>query len=232
MHYETSTILEYEYRRVFLKKSNAMSSNFLPGCLTSHDEHSILSFDTNCSGSCVKRMTIRTFGIFSNKNCTIDWVRSSFSANNQYWKSTEKFKNEFSLTSNNTAMPRRLHIQVFKTLMLTSITSSLIEQWRYYTEETYTYCGQFLILLYKNHTSSILLQFAAAIWLATLLAIYFRLIPKLPSAGQVHCWNYALIAVRLITQVNTSAWSSSLLANTHAIWYVNIYLFTSDYESK
>ena len=129
MHYETSMILEYEYRRVFLKNFNAMFSNFLPGCLNSHDGHSsLLSFDTNCSEGCVKRMTIRTFGIFSNKNCTIDWVRSSFSVNNQYWKSTEKFKNEFSLTCNDTAMPRTLHIQVFKTLMLTSIKSSLIEQ--------------------------------------------------------------------------------------------------------
>ena len=99
----------------YLKFCQAGSvSNFLAGCLNSYGEHSILIFDGSCIENCVEKVTIWNSNAFSNKECALNWTISSFLVDNQYWKPTKKFENDFALFYNNTAMPQALHVKVFK----------------------------------------------------------------------------------------------------------------------
>ena len=70
------------------------------------------TLETSCTKNCVDKVKIRSFKISSNTKCTLDWTNSSFSANKQYWKSTELFMNDFVLVLNNTARQRDLKIKV------------------------------------------------------------------------------------------------------------------------
>ena len=71
-------------------------------------------FDTSCSKNCIEKVKIRSFNVFSDTKCILDWASSSFSVNDQCWKPAEQFMNDFSLMYNSTARPRELYIKVCK----------------------------------------------------------------------------------------------------------------------
>ncbi|CAB4013569.1 Hypothetical predicted protein [Paramuricea clavata] len=82
------------------------------GCFNSCDGHSIHTLDTSCSERCIEKVKISGVSGSSNTKCILEWVSSSFSINNQYWKPTEQFLNDFSLMFNNTASPEELYMKL------------------------------------------------------------------------------------------------------------------------